>query len=67
MASLVRNCDRDTVYPLDKIVSFRDEEYQFLRITQLPRTDSQGKILVVGKNGEREYYPSVFDCTIIDW
>lgn len=50
------------------ITDFRGERWLFQRISRPPTTGKGGKIIVSNfgpPEREREFYPSVFDCTIV--
>jgi hypothetical protein len=64
---LIHEADGTEVKPGSLMYDFREDVWEFVRITQPAAHGSSGLVLArrVGENFEQEFYPSVFDLKIV--
>lgn len=61
-------CDRDgtEVTPDSIITDFRGDDWRFIGITRVPNGASTGRVYVDNGSYKTEFFPSVFNLTIVE-
>lgn len=63
---LIHSKTKEVVLPGTVIIDFRGTSSVFRSISKIPNIGSEGKILVKNGSLQREYFPSVFGCEIVE-
>ena len=60
--NLIHSKSKQLVKINDTVVSFRGEKYTVVDMIEPLHSGSTGRIYVKNDRGNREFFPSVFDC-----